>query len=490
MGGPWEDYQDSSSGPWEDYKPGGSVDIKPAGNWKQTVSSYARPALEIGGAIGGGILAAPANIIAPGVAEVAGTAGGYMLGKEAANKLDEFLGIVKYPGMAGTAQRIAESAPEAGVMGLSGPVVGKALEGTASLIGKAVKPLWGRITGAGTGSIDEAIQSGVKTGITLNPFTSKTDFDQAMRGNISGEDVVNNAKAALQKVKDLRSDAYQTSLAQISQNQAPIDVSAAKGPIKSLLDRYNIKPNPDGSVDISRVAMGKSGRDDIKDIIENISQWGTKPGDQTVVGLDTLKRQLDDFYSESSQARGFVTTLRNIVKAQITKNVPEYENMMTNYSQATTTIKDIEAGLMLRKQGMSGRVVADQTLRRLLSSMKDNFALRKDLVEVLGNQGGEDLSGQIAGYAMRSPVPLGLAGTGPAIAVHAAAAKLINPVFWPVVAASSPRLSGEFLRMVGKTMAEMKGVAPLAGQVMTYGAIGNKTPKYINGKLVAEGDQQ
>jgi len=117
---------------------------------------------------------------------------------------------------------------------------------------------------------------------------------------------------------------------------------------------------------------------------------------------------------------------------------------------------------MMRKQGMTGRIVADQTLRRLVSSMKDNFELRRDLVKVLGNQGGQDIQGLAAGYAMRSPVPLGLAGSVPSMASITALAQFVSPAFWPVLAASSPRLSGEFLRLFGMGMREASKYTPAA----------------------------
>jgi hypothetical protein len=87
----------------------------------------------------------------------------------------------------------------------------------------------------------------------------------------------------------------------------------------------------------------------------------------------------------------------------------------------------------------------------LTSAMKDNFELRKDLVEILGAQANKDLSGDIAGYTMNTTMPRGLAGTGTALAGSGYAA-MINPSFWPVLAASSPRVQGEFLRLFGRGM--------------------------------------
>jgi hypothetical protein len=93
--------------------------------------------------------------------------------------------------------------------------------------------------------------------------------------------------------------------------------------------------------------------------------------------------------------------------------------------------------------------------------MKDNFELRRDLVNTLGSKSGADLSGQIAGYTMRSPIPVGLAGTGPAIAAEVALAKYVDPHFWPMIAASSPRVAAEFLKVFGKAMSETQMARPV-----------------------------
>jgi hypothetical protein len=319
---------------------------------------------------------------------------------------------------------------------VGGAVAPKMLGMAGRQAGRLVKPALGRLSGVGTGAVEEAMRG------------SKA-FNQALRGKLSGEDVVANAKSALNKLIDVRGAKYRQRLAQISEMSDPIDVKPIANKLSDLMGKYNITIGPTGKIDTSRIAMGKKGRKDIQEIIDVVGSWGKRQGDATPVGLDTLKRQLDDFYSESSQARQFVTSLKNKVKEVISESVPEYKIMLKDYSEATGLIKDIEAGLMLRKQGMSGRIVADQTLRRLMSSMKDNFKLRKELVEVLGNKAGVDLGGQIAGYTMKSPIPVGLAGTGPLLVGQAAYAT-VNPKFWPVLAASSPRVQAEFLNVFGR----------------------------------------
>ena len=417
------------------------------------------PGMAIGGAVGGLVGGGIGYAITKGTSDVAtGKAKGGVEGFKEAGK-DVATGMF----MEGTGQ-------------VGGVVIPKAVEG----IGVAAKQVLGRLTGGGVGFIEESVKSGQKTGMSLNPFKSKTDYDKAIRGEISGQDIVDNARSALQVLKDNRASEYQAKLANISsggnlsaaqgQQTAPIDPKPIISKLQGLAKQFRIglKVNPKGEaiVDVSQAAMGKEGRNEIAEVIKDIGGWT----DFSPIGLDALKRRVADFYSESSQARAFVKSMESTINDTIVKAVPEYKEMTKGYAEATKLIKDIEAGLMMKKQGLMGRVTGDQTLRRLLSSMRDNFELRKDLVKSLSTASGEDILGQIGGYTGRSIVPLGLAGTGPAMVGEAMLAKFVNPHLWPILAASSPRLVGEFLRLYGKGLAELAGTSPMAGKAAAYGA--------------------
>lgn len=107
------------------------------------VAPYARPALEYGGALAGGILAAPANIVAPGVSEVLGVAGGYTAGRAAANVLEEYAGIKKPPTPMGALRETGENVKTGLEMGMAGPIIGKGLQVAAEYLGPFAKRLYG-----------------------------------------------------------------------------------------------------------------------------------------------------------------------------------------------------------------------------------------------------------------------------------------------------------------------------------------------------------
>jgi hypothetical protein len=135
--------------------------------------------------------------------------------------------------------------------------------------------------------------------------------------------------------------------------------------------------------------------------------------------------------------------------------------MTKSYAEATQLIKDLESGLMLKKSGLSGRVTADNTLRRLMSALRDNFEMRGDLLKSLGTQ-DVNLLDQVAGYTMKDWLPSGLMGSGPGLIGQGF--MMLNPKLWPIVAAASPKISTKFLQVYGGMARASSGSQSLLGQ--------------------------
>lgn len=403
----------------------------------------------------------------------------------------------------------------------------------SKLIPKVTKEIIGATTGAGPGAVEEAIKGA-------------DSFVKAMRGQISGDEIVENAKGALNAIVQKRGNEYRQLLAKVSENKTPIDINeiktevtenlknfvkyneakqtgrtitngvaqwevvkypngggyALKNPVtgkyetmksghavyyqseetaKSAAERMmqdsaknqtkQILESSPGHFDWERTSVGniRDSKDakELSHIYNKIQQWGIKPGDNTAVELDRLRRDLDNHWSDSSRVRAFVQHARDSVNKAIKKSVPEYTDMTKGYTDATRLIKDIESGLMMRKQGMTGRITADQTLRRLTSAMRENFELRRELVDALGAESGQDIAAQVAGYAMSQGIPRGLVGKMAAGTTGYLA--FMNPKMWPLLAASSPRVMGEFLNVYGKATRALKsnhppGMRSLAGK--------------------------
>jgi hypothetical protein len=233
------------------------------------------------------------------------------------------------------------------------------------------------------------------------------------------------------------------------------------------MSQYRVNVTPEGTLDFSGVAIGNKGRKDIQEMIETV--WGWQ--DKTPLGIDALKRYLSDFYSDSAQARGFTARLVKKVTQTLEDQIPQYADMTRPYAETSKILNNIESNLL----GKNGRLTADRTLRRLVSSMRDDATLRRDLVNTLMEQGGQDIPGLVAGHAMSTVFPRGLAGLGTASEAGLVAFRIFSPKFLPLIAASSPRVQGEFLRMYGKALKETTGLSLPVGKMSAYLALMGQT---------------
>ena len=296
--------------------------------------------------------------------------------------------------------------------------------------------------------------------------------------------------------------------------------------LDSVLRDAHINIKKDGSLDYSRSALGEEGNLTISKALDKVRSWGaqgpqiqrlkiavkdltakiaaeTDPAakkkmqgmlktstedlkelhkqyawDRSAIGLDTLKRSLDDFYSPSSKARAFVATLRDKVNRTIVDSVPEYAEMTKGYKEATELINDMEKSFKIGSKYGIGRSGADVALRRMMDVMRKDDTMRKELIGILTEKGSSDLDQKISGKLMSSLLPksnLVLFGEAGATAWKGLAL-MLNPEWLALVASSSPRVQGEFLRIIGKTLEETKGGSKVIGQAIATGVYGGKKP--------------
>ena len=324
--------------------------------------------------------------------------------------------------------------------------VGRAIEPT-NLAVKAVTPpikiagsiasqIWGRLlTGAGSEAIETA-------------FKGNPDFVDAMRGNIPRENVIGNAKDALNKMNMDRSFKYQQALEKIP-NTKPLDITPIRSHFIDMLNRFKIKYDQNtGGLDFTRSRIIKgSEQADLNEIFNVVKDWGSKPDDLLPKNVDTLKQILGEYYSDSNNIRAIVSSTYNKARRVLVDNVPGYEKMVGDYETSIKTTNEIKKALSL-----SDRAMADTALRKLMSTMRENFEFRRDLLKQLEDTSGKDLSGQIAGLTMQSYIPKGLIGKGVDIGLLSGLlfAHTFSPTIGAVLLSSSPRVAGEFLLYFGK----------------------------------------
>ncbi len=356
----------------------------------------------------------------------------------------------KVAGLPRAAAALSKAAEVTNPVGLAAKATKMVVKPVIKGVGTLAKETVGAATGAGPGFVEEAVKGGGA-------------FQKAMRGDVTGEEIVDNAKAALQRVRNARGEAYVKQLEQIQADPNEL-LSVRKSLNKKIgnlasSDRFDIKPYVDEAgklqVDFSTSTIVEH-QNVVKRAIEDVANWT----DNTPKGLDTLKKRLSTYIDQTGRdtpAKAFVTQLEQNLSNGLKSAIPEYAKMTKGYADASTLIKDIESNLMLRKEGMTGRITADQTLRRLTSALREKFEMRKDLLQALGTQAGEDMIGEVAGYAGQQIIPHGLVGKLGAGA-GAYYFGMFNPKLWPLLAASSPRVVGEFLNAYGKASKGMKGL--------------------------------
>lgn len=304
--------------------------------------------------------------------------------------------------------------------------------------GSVAKNVTGLASGVGGEAVGTAYQAG---------RTGGTNFLDNMRGNVPFTDVLDDAKAALTKMRMDRAAQYRQGMSGVSADKTVIDFAPIDNAVGSLKSMGNYK----GQV-INKNASGA-----VDEIAELVDRWkGLDPTEfHTPEGLDALKQAIGDIRDATqfgTPARKAADTAYNAVKGEINKQAPTYAKVMKDYTQASETLKEVERALSL-----GNKASADTSMRKLQSLMRNNvntnYSNRLGLAQTLENNGAEILPA-VAGQAMSSWTPRGLAGA--TATPLAAIAAYTNPLALAALPATSPRMLGEMAYGLG---AMNRGVA-------------------------------
>lgn len=320
-------------------------------------------------------------------------------------------------------------------------------------VSKAASPVTKAGTAAKQAAGNVAAQTlGVSTGTGASSvkaaFSGSDAFVQAMRGHINPDEVVQTAQDAVSTIANNRRTSYLADLQKIGGDTKSIDISPIHNELQSQLKSFNITVKPDGTLDFSRSAIANNGsaRADVQGVYSTLKDWGTQKGDRTAIGLDTLKKQLGDFYSESGSARAFVQAVKSKVTSTLQDNVPGYRDMTTKYQTASSLLDDIKSAT-----GAGSKAKVDTVFTKMTTAMKADKDLRLEVMQHMQAAGEQPhLMDKIAGINMQSWVPRGLVGKGADVmAAYSFLAHSFNPQYIPVLLMTSPRVVGEFVRAMG-----------------------------------------
>ena len=330
-----------------------------------------------------------------------------------------------------------DATPGAGTaIGSSIPLIGPVTRGMGRLFGES----FGVTTGAGYGPVRVAFES-------AGNDTSSTAFREALRGQVSPEQIVNETRSALGVLKTQRTENYVRQLAEISGETLP-NTERIGNELQKQLRKFNVSQLADGSLDFSRSAIrfDREAQNTIRTITEEMQGFGTRDGDNTVLGVDLLKQSFSDLFSESSRVRGFVTAMSDSAR-NVAKQQPGYERLLRDYETSTKLINDVERALSVGNQAS-----VDTSFRKLAGALRVNNEFRQQLIRELDEVSEGAISARIAGQQLSELLPRGImravAGGGAVVGLSTGGILAISAVLQAAVT-TSPRVIGEFVGALG-----------------------------------------
>jgi hypothetical protein len=326
------------------------------------------------------------------------------------------------------------------------------------VLGATTTNVLGMTTGVGPEAVRTAYQSGLE---------GSKAFLANIRGDVPMTDVLELAKTNLQNMQQVKQAAYRADMKNIAKDQTVLNFKN----IDDALTKANDVATYKGQV------TNESANAALQKMRAEVDAWKNLDPAQfhTPEGLDALKKKIgaiqEDIPFENKTARTVAGGIYNSVKDEISRQAPEYARVMKEYSDASELVREMERALSLGQKS-----AADTAMRKLTSVMRNNvntnFGLRLDLVRQMEQQGGNQLLPSIAGQAMSSTLPRGLAPQIAGVSAIPGAVQGLMAGTTPLSLAAapmfSPRLVGESAYGLGAAQRMLAQSAPV--QAMTPAA--------------------
>jgi len=352
--------------------------------------------------------------------------------------------LARLPGAAG---RVG-SAVARGAQMLDPVNVGAAAIGAA---GRAIPRALDISTNVGEGPMREALRAGVEGG------QAATDFRAAIRGGADPETLVDMAH---QNIGAMRQDMFADYAAAKTQwagaNQPQLGFNEITNAQRRAINQIS-----SGSGSTLRFKVNNSDLRRINTLFDVVEEWRRDPSSWTIEGLDDLKQRLRnevDWRADKPSMHRAAQTIIEGVRQQLLRNAPpEYMPAMRAYTEASRELENMERSFSLGRNAS-----AETSLRKLQSVMRNNantnYGMRQNMARRMVEGGGRDVFPAMAGHALSSWAPRGIArgvisGGLPASAgALAAAGALTLPAAMGMAAgaaSTSPRIMGNMMYGAG-----------------------------------------
>ena len=359
----------------------------------------------------------------------------------------------------------------------------------------------GLTTGRGAAAEDLWDTAGIKANIPGVGEMSRAKA--AMQGKITDEDTVNNLKDMLVFSKDKKLAEYQPKLAAAG----PIDLTDSLNRVKANFDRKlgefwirrvpnqpeppnmsPMDPTYEGAVNTyrndlanwQRISAGRNPGDinfegsgiepeseagaKILEMNKLLSKWQDYSSAHTQpIGMDLLKRRVDDMYSDSSMARAVVQSLKSDIRGELESNVPGYREMTDAWHKQTNFEEWLASEFSLDNKNPS------VAMRKLNNALVNNTGQRRELVERLNeiNPGaGDSILAEIAGHHFSGFAPKGIMGpmSGMGLVYNFLRGRL-SPETLMAMPLISPKMAGSGIIGLKSIAPAITGTGRVAGAV-------------------------
>ena len=372
--------------------------------------------------------------------------------------------VAEAAGMAKTASALGSAGNVANTVGnVTNPLFlpGKAVGKVAAKVGPTVA----KAAGNAVQSLQSA-RSGVPKSLLKASYdagkagASQADtFKSAQSGQVPPDTVYDTLSRAIDKERLIRIGKALQQKAGLSTD--PVDFTKPFTEVQKHAQDLGVDLNspPTAAESVGRPQAKQAVRD-AHDIIHKY-MTSADAADQSIIGVDNMKQDLDDLYQTHSSNVAATRVLAPIRKAAwqaIVDTDPEYATVMGDLQKTRQAADD-----MVRSTGTGPRSTASSSLLKTLRNMSkpggadmlDTLAQHEpDLPAMLAGSATQDLTrhGQAGGWGRLADV----GGAALGYALHAPAA---IPVAIADAAASSPRLGGSTNFMagrVGRAASELK----------------------------------
>ena len=287
------------------------------------------------------------------------------------------------------------------------------------------------------------------------PFVSSKkdkDFTDAMRGNIDQKTVVSDANKAFEKMQNKKKSDYLDQKTKLKLDQQKINFSNIETQVNDWIAGKTYGGETVFGQKFGGISeLSESSQKILRDIQKEITLYENNPQLHTAQGLDILKRKIDNMYPLNPKTKSdqmVVTAMKNIVRDEIIKQVPDYAKVMEAFETASLLEKQLMQELSLGKNKN-----AATTLKKLQSIMRNNvntnYGGRLQAFNKLEDFSDANIIEKIAGMELSSFKGRGFSQpvTSGTIAYTLGSGNLAALGLLPF---SSPRLTGEAARMFGK----------------------------------------